>query len=193
MPRLSYQAKDVIDPLHTSEMKAVFIDECKSKKFTLTAVFVEIHRIPEIRKSLARHRLKGQNRIHFVDKSNSRRKAILNALRKHEFQTKFFVTDQGQESDSRKRCLEALAESLAAGGSYQIWLELDENHLLLDRQTLSAATSALAIEDFVEFRHDSSRNQTLLWIPDALGWVRNRGGDWAQALEHFNHEIIVLD
>ena len=25
------------------------------------------------------------------------------------------------------------------------------------------------------------------------GWVRNRGGDWAQVLEHFDHEIIVLD
>ncbi len=174
-------------------MKAVFIDECKSKKFTLIAVFVDFPRIPEIRKSLMSHRLKGQSRIHFVDESNSRRKAILSTLRKQEFHTKFFVTDHVQESEARKLCLEALVASLHVGLSYQIWLELDENHLLLDRQTLSAATAALQIEDCVDFRHENSRNQTMLWIPDALGWVRNRGGDWAQSLESFSHEIIRLD
>jgi hypothetical protein len=174
-------------------MKAVFIDECKSKKFTLIAVFVDFHSIPEIRKALMSHRLKGQSRIHFVDESNSRRKTILAALRKHEFHTKFFVADHEQESHARKRCLEGLVASLHVGMSYQIWLELDENHYALDRQTISAATAALQIEDCVEFRHENSRNQALLWIPDALGWVRNRGGDWAQALESFPHEVIRLD
>jgi len=174
-------------------MKAVFIDECKSKKFTLIAVFVDLSSIPEIRKALMSHRLKGQSRIHFVDESNSRRKAILATLRKHEFQTKFFVTDLEQESYARKRCLEGLVASLHAGMSYQIWLELDENHYALDRQTISAATADLQIEDCVEFRHENSRNQALLWIPDALGWVRNRGGDWAQALESFPHDVISLD
>jgi hypothetical protein len=174
-------------------MKAVFIDECKSKKFTLTAVFVDVDHIPGIRKSLARHRLKGQSRIHFVDESNSRRRAILATLSKHEFQTKFYVAEVDRESEARRRCLQALIETLVDGSSYQIWLELDENHLLLDRQTLSAEMANRQIDDFVVFRHESARNQTLLWIPDALGWVRNRGGEWLQALEQFPHEIKLLD
>jgi len=174
-------------------MKAVFIDECKSKKFTLVAVFVDLQLIPEVRKSLMSHRLKGQSRIHFVDESNSRRKAILATLRRHEFQTKFFVTEHDQESQARKRCLEALVASLQPGVSYQIWLELDENHLMLDRQTLSSAMTALNISDRVDFRHETSRNQALLWIPDALGWVRNRGGEWAQILGSLQHEVNNLD
>ena len=174
-------------------MKAVFIDECKSKKFTLIAVFVDVPLIPEIRKALMSHRLKGQGRIHFVDESNSRRKAILATLQKLDFETKFFVTEDDQESQARKRCLEALVASLQPDADYQIWLELDENHLVLDRQTLSSAMAALKISDRVDYRHETARSQALLWIPDALGWVRNRGGEWAQVLGSLPHEVNILD
>jgi hypothetical protein len=174
-------------------MKAVFIDEVKSGKFILVAVLVDLSQIPQIRKSLMRHRLKGQSRIHFVDESNSRRRSIVGTLKKHSFETKFFVCESPREAEARRKCLETMIASLNPNFGHQIWLELDENHLALDRNTISATLAARGMSETVQFMHATSRQQAMLWIPDAMGWIMNRGGDWAQVLSGMHHEVIQIN
>ena len=174
-------------------MKAVFIDECKSKKFILVAVFVDLPRIPEIRKSLMRLRLKGQSRIHFVDESNPRRKSIVSSLTQHSFETKYFVSGAAGEAEARRKCLQAMIASLQPNIGYQIWLEFDENHIALDKTAISAAAASLGISQSIQFTHASARQQAMLWIPDALGWIMNRGGDWSHVLSELQHEVIHVD
>lgn len=190
MPRLSYQAKDVIDPLHNSEMKAVFIDESKSKSYVLCSVFVSVDDVPRIRKGLNKLRLKGQSRIHFVSESDQRRRKILSSIRSLPIEVQFFEVKGRPEAESRRWCFGELVRMLPKDEFFEIWIETDTNHLLLDKGALSETLSAENKSSQVIFSHVNSRSQILLWIPDALAWVRTRGGNWHKELKGFSFEVF---
>ncbi len=174
-------------------MEAIFVDETKSKKFTLTAVFVDLEQVPRLRVELVKLRMKGQRRIHFVDESDSRRRQIAGVLEKLDMHTIFFVTAEKAEREARKRCLAALVASLDTDANYQIWLELDESHLAHDKACITQALATQSMIDRVEFLHVTPYQQELLWIPDALGWIRNRGSDWVRVLARFSQKVVELD
>ena len=174
-------------------MKAVFIDETKSKKFTLTTVFVDFERVPLMRMELVKLRMKGQRRIHFVDESDSRRRQITGSLEKLNIHTIFFVTRTKIEREARRLCLTALVANLDKQTNYQIWLELDESHLNHDKAALTQALKQHGMLNRVEFFHATPHQQELLWIPDALGWISNRGSDWSRILSRFSQQVIELD
>jgi hypothetical protein len=159
-------------------MKAVFIDESKSKAFVLCAVFIEVEHIPAIRKNLNKLKLKGQSRIHFVSESNRRRKQILAVFRSLPIEVCFFELRGGSEAESREICLRELVRRLPIGEYCEVWIEADSNHLISDKAVLSSALIAEKKNSSVVFTHTDSRSQILLWIPDALAWIRTRGGDW---------------
>ncbi|MEY3624962.1 MAG: hypothetical protein RL696_343 [Actinomycetota bacterium] len=174
-------------------MKAVFIDETKSKKFTLTAVFVDVERIPTIRLELTKLRMKGQRRIHFVDESHARRRHIASELEQLGVHAIFYVSRSKVERLARKHCLTAMVASLDKGSNYQIWLELDESHVSNDKAAITKALATNGMLDKVEFLHVSPHQQELLWIADALGWIKNRGAEWSRTLRRFSHQVLELD
>ena len=171
-------------------MKAVFIDESKSKSYVLCAVFVAVDDVPKIRKGLNKLRLKGQSRIHFVSESDQRRRLILSNFRNLPIEVQFFEVKGLSEAESRKWCLGELVRNLPDDGFFQIWIETDTNHLLLDKSILSETLLAEGKGSTVMFTHSDSRSQILLWLPDALAWIRNRGGNWHKELRGFSFKIF---
>ena len=176
------------------KMKAVFVDESKSKEFVLCAVFVDINQVPRIRKSLSSLRKRGQTSIHFVKESSSRKKTILGALRKMDFEALFIVCgSERSEGLAREKCLRALTQQLQARQVVQLILELDENHVARDKHVLTQEFLTFSLSDQVGFQHATSSQQQLLWVPDALGWIRTRGGKWARSLSQFRVTTIYCD
>jgi hypothetical protein len=51
---------------------------------------------------------------------------------------------------------------------------------------------ARGVRPNVDFHHEESRRLPLLWIPDAIVWTFNRGGNWSRELEGFDVEVIEL-
>ena len=175
-------------------MKAVFVDESKSKEFALCAVFVDINMVPRIRKELSSLRKKGQTSIHFVKERTSRKKAILSVLQMMDIEVLFIVCGgERTEGLAREKCLRGLVQQLRAGQAVQLVLELDENHLARDKRVLTQELLRLSLSDQVGFQHATSSQQQLLWLPDALGWIRTRGGQWARSLSRFRVTTIQFD
>lgn len=174
-------------------MKAVFIDESKSKNYTICAVKMDAVELANSRKVISSLRLKGQSRIHFVSESDSRRKKILTEFRKLKLEVIFYISTAGSDAQDRKNCLEALVRELDPNSFHQLWLELDSNHLSQDRANLSRALRESGLSESVQFFHESSRVQTLLWLPDALAWCNTRGGIWKKELQTFDCETVSAD
>jgi hypothetical protein len=167
-------------------MKAVFIDESKSKAYVLCAIFVNVEEVPRIRRDLNRLKLKGQSRIHFVSESNRRRRQILSVYRSLPIEVRFFVTRSESEARGREKCLRELVKALPFGDYCELWIEADSNHLELDKAVLTNALNAENKSSNVIFTHSDARTQILLWIPDALAWVRTRGSDWHKEFRGFD-------
>lgn len=171
-------------------MKAVFIDESKSKAYVLCAVFVNVDDVPRIRKGLNKLRLKGQSRIHFVSESDQRRRKILSHIRSLPIEIHFFEVKGNTEAESRKRCFAELIRKLPEGDYFEIWIETDANHVSLDKAVLSEALISEKRGSQVIFTHENSRSQILLWIPDALAWIKTRGGKWHKELNGFSFKVF---
>jgi hypothetical protein len=174
-------------------MKAVFIDESKSKTYVLCAVFVPLEQVPTIRKGLNKLKFKGQSRIHFVSEGNRRRKQLLTAYRTLPIEVLLIETNGRSEAESRETCLRALARQLPKGEYCEVWIETDSNHLGLDKSVLSSALMHEKKSSNVVFAHSDSRSQILLWIPDALAWIRTRGGDWHKEFRGFSIQAIKAE
>ncbi len=174
-------------------MKAVFIDESKSKDYVLCAVFVDIAKVPRIRKELSSMRKSGQSSIHFVKESRSRKNAILGSLARMDFEAWFFVSGAPSETSAREDCLRSLVQILKPNEAIQLFVELDENHRALDKRVLTRELLTWSLSEQISFQHATSSQQQLLWIPDALAWVRTRGGEWGRGLSRFRVNTIICD
>ena len=159
-------------------MKAVFVDETKHRGFFLSAVTLEVQDLAAVRKTLVKLRMKGQSTIHLAKESPSRRRLILDVISTLPIAVRFLESSLDQERNARAECMKVLVGSLGPGDSYQVWIEADENFLSLDKRTITSELIARKMVESVTFQHASPREQPLLWLPDALGWARNRGGDW---------------
>lgn len=175
-------------------MKAVFVDESKSKDFVLCAVFVELSLVAPIRKELASMRKKGQTSVHFVKESPARKRLLLSKMSKMNFEVFFIVCSEvNSESVARERCFQKLIPLMESQGAVQLFIELDENHRELDKRVLTRELSRQSLADQMVFHHAHASQQQLLWIPDALGWTRTRGGDWGRSLTNFRVATIGCD
>lgn len=174
-------------------MKTILIDECKAKKYILCVAILPSNTNPVFKLALAKLRMRGQTKIHFVNESDSRKRLILNEYRKLDVEYTFFISSGTSEVLSREKCLRAFVSSLDASDTYQIWLDRDINHVSKDKWVITRELRRLGLENHVEFTHASGSEQSLLWLPDALGWVKNRSGDWARQLVNFKTKTIDLD
>jgi len=175
-------------------MKAVFVDESKSRDFVMCAVFVDIAEVPRIRKELSSMRKSGQSSIHFVKESRSRKNEILGKLAQMEFDAWFIVSRAADsEAAARAECLRKLVRILKSNSAIQLVIELDENHRVLDKRVLTQELLSNSLLEEIGFQHASSSQQQLLWIPDALAWIRTRGGEWSRALSRFRVNTVICD
>ena len=164
-----------------------FIDESKASKYILVATLVTVRQLSESRRTMRSLRVKGQPRTHFRRESDRRRRMLLSAIAEMKF-SHFVVTSPTHIGlhKARERCLREIVLQLCRSDVKNIVLESDESQNPLDRKVLTNALGDLGVEGEVGFAHELPNDEPLLWIPDALAWCINRGGEWERRVKQMS-------
>ncbi|WP_104138947.1 hypothetical protein [Cryobacterium sp. Y62] len=159
-------------------MTTLYLDESKSKAYTIVSVALRTQDSPIVRKTLMQLRMKDQRRIHFVSESDSRRRLILSTLCDLGIQTYVYEAAGMPEAQARALCLAAVVEYITVLGASRIVLEQDDSVVAFDKKVLRDELFARALHKNVSYAHERSVAEPLLWVPDAVAWSFVRGGDW---------------
>lgn len=165
-------------------MSALFLDEHKSRGYIVVAAQIATASLASVRRDVRNLRMKGQSRIHFTKESDRRRRLILSELVRSGVQSHVYVSSAKRDGLAREECLSALIADVTRLGATQIVLERDDSVVKFDRQILFRELAARGLGGAaVQYRHERSRDEPLLWIPDAIAWSYGRGGEWRDRIE----------
>jgi hypothetical protein len=165
-------------------MSALFLDEHKSRGYIVAATEIAATDIKSMRRDVRNLRMKGQSRIHFTKESDRRRRIILSEFVRSGVQSHVYISSAKRDGTAREECLSALIADVAKLGVTQIVLERDDSVVKFDRQVLFRELVAQGLGGrAIQYRHERSRDEPLLWIPDAIAWSYGRGGEWRDRIE----------
>ena len=157
-----------------------FVDESKAKKYIMVASIMPSAHLLKSRKAMRALLAPGQTRIHFKNESPKRRRKILAAISVLNHPNLFSTSTLPKNKDARIECLEMLIPELLRNGVTKIVFEADDSLVHAERRYLMAVISELPESHGITFEHLAPRQEPCLWIPDAVAWSLQRGGEWAQ-------------
>lgn len=167
----------------------VFVDESKSKGFTLAAVSIDERRLHEARLGLRSFLLPGQRRIHFKSESQTRRRAILATLPGLGASAVIVATPQNMPAlRARDAAMREMGLWAARIQAIRICIERDETVEGLDRRALFEVQSYTG--SGFTYGHSRPYDEPLLWAADAVAWAWTRGGNWRAAADRIVTSVI---
>ena len=174
-------------------MREIYIDESSAKHYLIAAALVNQADKTALRKALSQLRMPGQNRLHFVDESDQRRRKILSTLTQLNTRTVLVISENKNHKEARSRCLTAVMKRASELEVKQVVLEMDDSTFDFDERVLYQAKRQYFRFQNINYTHERSRSEPLLWIPDAVAWCFAKGGDWKRRVDPLIDEIIRLD
>lgn len=174
-------------------MSVLYIDESKTKGYTIVAATVLPADARAVRKALSDLRMPGQRRIHFVTEGDSRRRKILSALCDMGLESRVYHARGMDEPDAREACLAHVIEDAATFGVTRIVIEQDDSVVEFDRRVLYRELNARGLRDRVSYTHEKPAVEPLLWIPDAVAWSFARGGEWTNRVSPLITQVVRVD
>jgi len=159
-------------------MTTLYIDESKSKGYTIVTAAIVTAEIGAMRKEIAKLRKNGQNRVHFVSESPARRREILAVLVSLGLTARIYHAERMKEPEAREKCLARVVADATQNGVTKIVLERDASVEQFDRRVLYREIESNRVQGTIQYSHDTAKNEPLLWIPDAIAWSFARGGEW---------------
>ncbi len=160
-------------------MSTLYIDESKARGYVIVSAVVMPSDVGAIRKALDDLRKRGQNRIHFVKESNSRRREILSQLERLRVTARVYDADARTDAAARELCLNAMIEDAVKEGVTRIVLERDDSIVRFDQRILFRELDARGARERISYVHETAAREPLLALPDAIAWSVARGGEWA--------------
>lgn len=164
-------------------MSGLFVDESKSKGYTMVAAVVVPSDQAALRRDVRALVLPGQRRLHFTSESDSRRRRILATLERLGMQAYVVHSDHKHEATGRAECIRDLVAIAARDGHDRIVLERDVSIEHADKKVLYDAVQQLNVRDVVTYTHETAHQEPLLWIADAIAWSYAKGGDWRRRVQ----------
>ena len=169
------------------------MDESKAKDFILCAVSIDNHALHLARSVTRQQVMPGQRYVHFVSESRNRKLAILNAYSNINLTADFFIVKDGTPAHSRSKALRQLVRTLPSSTSVNLIFDNDENYTAMDREILREELTRMSLVPLVSYSHLPSRNEPLLWLPDALAWTKAKGKEWNLQLEKFSSRTHLIE
>ncbi|PPF76549.1 hypothetical protein C5B96_16590 [Subtercola sp. Z020] len=163
-------------------MDTVFIDESKTKGYTLVAVTVPSESLVSLRKQIALLRKPGQARVHMVKESDPRRRLILSTLADLGLRARVYSVSGLADAPARAACLRQIVEDTSDSGATRLVLERDVSIEKFDRQVLRTLAESQQGDSRFTYCHESASAEPLLWVPDAIAWAFARGGEWKRRI-----------
>lgn len=171
-------------------MTALYIDESKSKGYTIVAAVLLPADAREASKALRGLCKRGQRRIHFVKESDPRRREILSTLTGIGITSMVYHARGMRSTAAREACLCRMIADAQGLSATQIVLERDDSIVQSDKRILFRELDARGLRDQVDYRHAAAIEEPLLSIPDAIAWCHARGGEWTRRVRPLIREII---
>jgi hypothetical protein len=156
----------------------VFVDESKSAGYITAATYVEANMVATARRAVARLRLPGAERLHFIHERDARRKQILEQLLATGVRARIYIARTTNQPLGRRETLTALVNDALRTNVQRIVLEQDDSVLAADRRLLTPLIGRTNRQ--AQFEHVRSRSEPLLWPSDAAAWCWQRGGTWIE-------------
>ncbi|UFS58064.1 DUF3800 domain-containing protein [Subtercola endophyticus] len=160
------------------DVTVLFLDESKGSSYFIVATQVSEGRCADARKAVARLRKSGQRRVHFVKEGDSRRRLILSQFAQLNLSVTVYRSDEKDELVARERCLAAVARYAVQSHVSRIILERDYSIEKFDRRILFHELTKSRSASHATYGHETSADEPLLWVSDAVAWCVARGGDW---------------
>ena len=171
-----------------SQPYRVFVDESEVSGYSITAVYVRPQDVHKIRTVLRKHLRSGQRSIHFTKERPEVRKAVIADIAKMPIKAELYKVAE-KHREARSICLQALAETLRDGKCQQLVLDQNDSVCQSDRRVLR---SALGPGWSGTYDHFHDHEEALLWLPDAISWCWNKGGNWRARLSEMDLKIVPL-
>lgn len=158
----------------------VFVDESKSRDYTLVAAIAVPNDLAAARSGVSRLRHKGSSSIHMTKESPGTRKRILAGL--GGLPVSAYVVQCANpglsELERRFTCLEHLLERCDEASVASLTIELDESIRKHEEQFLLEARRRMSLSDEFRYHWRRRNEEPLLWVADAVAWSYVQGGDW---------------
>lgn len=174
-------------------MYEYFVDEHSARGYLLAAALLPTEQKTELRRLLNELRMPGQNRIHFVDERDSRRRLILTAITVMKPAITIVKSGTKNQKIARENCLRALMSHASRLGVIKVTFERDESVLQFDKRVLFRESQRLEPHRRVNYAHENPRSEPLLWIPDAVAWSFVKGGDWRRRISPLMENVIRIE
>jgi hypothetical protein len=159
-----------------------YVDESRRPgTYLLTAAIVPTAERDAIAKAVRAAVPKGRRRAHLSAESDSCRRQILRAYSELNVDARLVIVDHrgGNDQPARDHCLRILLGELGRLNVQAVILDTRQEHRdALDRRTVAQVVAAGDVSRELQYRHHGSRNEPLLWLPDAFGWAYGAGGVW---------------
>ena len=159
-------------------MSVLFVDESKTKGYTMVAAIVADDAVPALRRDVRSLVLPGQRRIHFMKERDERKRFILSRFVHLGVRAQVFYCAAKSAVVGREVCLTALISYAAEQKCFKIVFERDESIERADRKFLYGEVRKRGLANVVKYDFKASHDEPLLWIPDAIAWSHVKGGDW---------------
>lgn len=157
-----------------------FIDESiRGDRYLICASIVDARALGATRQSLRLLLGRGQQRIHFNNESNTRRRLILRRIADFAAVSVICAARDNDQVRARTAALHEVVVHLRSSDVGRLVLEARQGQDHRDRAVIRRAAG---IDDkrVFGYTHLTPVNEPLLWIPDAVAWAWGRGGAWRQ-------------
>lgn len=161
----------------------VFVDESKFRGFLMVAARCPSGDVTVNRKALRALLLPGQERLHFRNETDARRKQIIEVIAGFHLLVDVYQADRDTLAN-RRRCLEVIVRD-AGDEVERLVIERDESTLIRDRATLHAACQRFGHYD-LRWELMVPKLDPLLWVPDAVAWAWVKAGLWRRSVASFS-------
>lgn len=159
----------------------VFVDETKSRDYIMAAAAMLPGDVTTARKRLTGLLLPGQERLHFTHERESRRRQLMSAMCGLDLEVTVYVARTRDHVAGRRACMKAILDDVIEQQARMLTLELDESVQVPDRRIMAERFRLEAKAP--EYRHLPAKSEPLLWVPDAVAWCHQRGGEWRTVCE----------
>lgn len=157
-----------------------FIDESiRRDRYLICASIVDARALAATRQSLRLLLGRGQQRIHFNNESNARRRFILRSIARLEAVSVVCAACDHDQVRARTAALHEVVVHLRSCGVGRLVLETRQGQDHRDRAVIWR-TSGIDTKRVLDYTHLTPVSEPLLWIPDAVVWAWGRGDVWRQ-------------
>ena len=159
----------------------VFVDESMRRNYLLCAAVVAPDDLEPARRAVRAMLAKGQRRLHFVDESPQRRRAILSSMTKLDVRVRIYTCGAGERA-ARRVVMSALVADLRTDVR-RLVIESRGARDRDDRQLLVELHKAGVLAQSVAYEHLPAHAEPLLWIADAVAWAYGNRQPWRSLVE----------